>query len=172
MAKSKALFAPKDMTQGTPWKKIVEFSIPMLLGNIAQQFYNTADSIIVGKYIGDNALAAVGSAFPVLNLVLVLFVGISVGAGIMVSQYFGAQDRENLARIIGTCLSLTAIASVGIMIMGLLISRPLLFLLNTPLSILDWCAGYLKIFFLGGAGFAFYNILAGILRGLGILFPR
>ena len=166
MAKSR-LFAAKDLTQGTPWKRIIEFTIPMLLGNIAQQFYNTADSIIVGRYIGDNALAAVGSAGPILNLLLVLFVGISVGAGIMVAQYFGAKDRENLSKTIGTCLTLTAIASVIIMIVGPLVSRPLLLLLNTPASIIDWCTDYLNIFFWGIAGFAYYNILSGILRGLG-----
>ena len=86
MGKFKELFAAKDMTEGTPWKRIVEFAIPMLIGNVAQQFYNTADSIIVGRYIGDNALAAVGSAGPVLNLLLVLFMGIATGAGIMVSN--------------------------------------------------------------------------------------
>ena len=155
------------MTQGTPWKRIVEFTLPMLIGNIAQQFYNTADSIIVGRYIGDNALAAVGSAAPILNLLLVLFVGISVGAGIMVSQYYGAKDRENLSRAIGNCITQTAISSGVIMIIGPLVSKPLLTLLNTPPSILNWCAGYLNIFFLGSAGFAFYNNLAGILRGLG-----
>lgn len=155
------------MTQGTPWKRIVEFTLPMLIGNIAQQFYNTADSIIVGRYIGDNALAAVGSAAPILNLLLVLFVGISVGAGIMVSQYYGAKDRKNLSRAIGNCITQTAISSGVIMIIGPLVSKPLLTLLNTPPSILNWCAGYLNIFFLGSAGFAFYNNLAGILRGLG-----
>ncbi|MCG4586660.1 oligosaccharide flippase family protein, partial [Anaerosalibacter bizertensis] len=103
MPKFKELFAPKDLTEGSPWKRIVEFAIPMLIGNIAQQLYNTADSVIVGKYIGDNALAAVGSASPILNLLLVLFVGIAVGAGIMVSQYFGAKDKEKLSRTIGTC---------------------------------------------------------------------
>ena len=118
MAKARQLFTAKDLTQGPPWKRIVEFSIPMLIGNIAQQFYNTADSIIVGRYIGDNALAAVGSASPVLNLLLVLFVGLSVGAGIMVAQYFGAKDRENLSRTIGNCLTLTALSSVIIMVVG------------------------------------------------------
>ena len=73
----KKLFAPIDMTKGSPWKQIVAFMIPMLIGNIAQQLYNTVDSIIVGKFVGDNALAAVGSAGPILNLLLVLFVGIS-----------------------------------------------------------------------------------------------
>ena len=73
----KELFAPSDMTVGKPWEKIVAFTIPMLIGNIAQQLYNTVDSIVIGKYVGDNALAAVGSASPILNLLLVLFVGIS-----------------------------------------------------------------------------------------------
>lgn len=167
MAKARELFAAKDLTQGPPWKRILEFSIPMLIGNIAQQLYNTADSIIVGRYIGDNALAAVGSAAPVLHLLLVLFVGISVGAGIMVAQYFGARDRENLSKTIGNCLTLTAITSVIIMVVGPLVTRPLLELLNTPASIIDWCVGYLNIFFLGGAGFSYFNILSGILRGLG-----
>ena len=163
----KSLFAPKDLTQGTPWKRIVEFTIPMLIGNVVQQFYNTADSIIVGRYIGDNALAAVGSAAPILNLLLVLFVGISVGAGILVSQYFGAKNREQLSRTIGTCITLTAIASLIIMIVGPLVSGPLLRLLKTPPSIIEWCADYLYVFFLGIAGFMYYNMLAGILRGLG-----
>lgn len=162
MGKFKELFAPKDMTEGTPWKRIVEFSIPLLIGNVAQQFYNTADSIIVGKYVGDNALAAVGSSAPILNLLLVLFVGISSGAGIMVSQYFGAKDREKLSRTIGICITLTAIASVIIMIIGPLLTRPLLTLLNTPESIIDWCSSYLIIYFLGISGFAYYNILAGV----------
>ena len=81
----KELFSAKDMTLGSPWKRILEFAVPMLLGNLAQQLYNTADSIIVGKYVGDNALAAVGSAMPILNLLLALFVGIATGAGIVVS---------------------------------------------------------------------------------------
>jgi putative MATE family efflux protein len=167
MARAKELFAAKDLTEGPPWKRIVEFSIPMLIGNVAQQFYNTADSIIVGRYIGDNALAAVGSAGPILNLLLVLFVGIAVGAGIMVSQYFGAKDRENLSRTIGNCITLTAITSLIIMVVGPLVTRPLLELLNTPESIIDWCAGYLNILFLGSLGFSYFNILSGILRGLG-----
>lgn len=167
MSKLKELFSPKDMTEGTPWKRIVEFAIPMLIGNVAQQFYNTADSIIVGKYVGDNALAAVGSAFPVLNLLLVLFVGVATGAGIMVSQYFGAKDREKLSSTIGVCITLTAIASLIIMIIGPIVTRPLLVLLNTPASIIDWCEDYIIIFFLGVAGFSYYNILSGILRGLG-----
>ena len=163
----KEMFSAKDMTLGSPWKRIMEFSVPMLLGNIAQQLYNTADSVIVGIYVGDNALAAVGSASPILNLLLALFVGISTGAGIVVSQSFGARDREGLSRGIGNCISLTFIATIFIMIVGPIITRPLLELLDTPASIIDWCADYLNIYFLGIIGFFFYNMLSGILRGLG-----
>ena len=161
------MFSAKDMTMGSPWKRILEFSIPMLLGNIAQQLYNTADSVIVGMYVGDNALAAVGSASPILNLLLALFVGIATGAGIVVSQSFGARDRDGLSKGIGNCITLTFIASVFIMIIGPMITRPMLNLLDTPESIMEWCASYLNIYFWGIAGFFFYNMLSGILRGLG-----
>lgn len=163
----KKLFAPVDMTEGTPWEKILLFTIPMLIGNITQQLYNTVDSVVVGKYVGDNALAAVGSAGPIFNLLLVLFAGISMGASIMVAQYFGARDREGLSHTIGNCIVLTVIASVFVMIVGTLAARPLLTLLKTPDSIIDWCTSYLQILFIGIAGLSFYNILSGVLRGLG-----
>ena len=163
----KQMFSAKDMTIGSPVKRIMEFSIPMLIGNIAQQLYNTADSVIVGHYVGDNALAAVGSASPILNLLLALFVGISTGAGIIVSQSFGAKDRERLSKGIGNCIALTFIATIAIMIVGPIITMPMLKLLDTPASIIDWCADYLNIYFLGIIGFFFYNMLSGILRGLG-----
>ena len=163
----KQLFAQVDMTEGKPWEKIVAFTIPMLIGNIAQQLYNTVDSIVVGRYVGDNALAAVGSASPILNLLLVLFVGISMGASIMVSQYFGSRDRENLSRTIGSTITLTAASSLLLMVLGAALIRPVLILLNTPESILDWCASYLFILLMGIAGVAYYNMFCGILRGLG-----
>ena len=163
----KALFSAKDMTLGSPWKRIMEFSIPMLLGNLAQQLYNTADSIIVGQYVGDLALAAVGSAMPILNLLLALFVGISTGAGIVVSQSFGAKDRKGLTEAIGNCISMSFIASLVIMVVGPLITMPMLQLLGTPESIIYDCRDYLNIYFLGIIGFFFYNMLSGILRGLG-----
>ena len=163
----KKLFAPVDMTVGNPIRQIIMFAVPMIIGNFAQQLYNTADSVIVGRYVGDNALAAVGSAGPIINLMLVLFIGISTGASIMVSQYFGARKREELSRSIGSCITLTGIASVIIMIIGTLLARPLLNLLGTPASIVDWCTSYLTILFLGFAGTGFYNILGGVLRGLG-----
>ena len=163
----KSLFAAKDMTVGRPWKRIMEFSIPMLLGNVAQQLYNTADSVIVGKFVGDDALSAVGSAMPILNLLLALFVGVSTGAGIVVSQSFGARDREGLTKAIGNCIALSAVATLIIMIAGPLVTMPLLKLLGTDPTIINWCANYLNIYFVGIVGFFFYNMLSGILRGLG-----
>ena len=122
---------------------------------------------MVGNYVGDNALAAVGSAGPILNLLIVLFVGISVGAGIMVSQYFGAKEREKLSVTIGNCITLTGIATLFVMVAASMVAKPLLRLLDTPDSIIDWCNSYLLILFIGSAGLAFYNILSGVLRGLG-----
>jgi len=165
--KLKELFSAKDMTLGAPWKRILEFSIPMLLGNFAQQLYNTADTVIVGIYKGDLALSAVGSSMPILNLLLALFVGVATGAGIVVSQRFGAKDREGLSLAIGNCITLSAIATVIIMILGPLVTMPFLRMLKTPASIIDWCAQYLNIYFIGIVGFFFYNMLSGILRGLG-----
>ncbi len=170
MEKFKKLFQATDMTVGEPWKQIIIFTVPMLIGNIAQQLYNTVDSIVVGKYVGDNALAAVGSAGPILNLLLVLFMGISMGASIMVAQYFGAKQREELSYTIGNCISLTALAVLIVMVVSVIVVRPLLNLLNTPESIIDWCASYLLIMFLGSVGSAYYNILSGVLRGLGDAF--
>ena len=163
----KSLFSAKDMTIGSPWKRIMEFSIPLLLGNLAQQLYNTADSIIVGMYVGDNALAAVGSASPILNLLLALFVGIATGAGIVVSQSFGARDREGLSNAIGNCILLSVAATAFIMAVGPIVTMPMLTMLGTPDSIIDWCAQYLNIYYLGIAGFFFYNMFACILRALG-----
>ena len=167
LKKLQSLFAPRDLTVGNTLSGIIMFSIPLLIGNLAQQLYNTVDSIVVGHYVGDNALAAVGSAAPILNLLLALFVGISTGAGIVISQNFGAQNREKLSQSIGNCITLAAITSVVTMIVGSLIARPMLELLDTPASIINWCADYLVIYFLGAAGFTFYNILSGILRGMG-----
>ena len=167
MGKLNTLFSAHDLTVGPPWKRFLELAVPMLLGNLAQQLYNTADSIIVGHYVGDNALAAVGSAGPILNMLMCLFVGVATGVGILVSQSYGARNRELLAQVIGNCVTLSAMISVFTTFFGSLIIRPMLELLDTPASIIGWCQEYLMIFMLGVVGFAFYNILSGILRGLG-----
>ena len=160
-------FGAQDMTVGNPLHSLIQFSVPLLLGNLAQQLYNTVDSIVVGKYVGDSALAAVGSSGPLLNLLLVLFMGISTGAGIMVSQYFGAKEKDRLSHTIGTTLTLTLIASIFIMIVGPLITRPFMTMLDTPADVYDMACSYLIIIFVGIIGMAYYNIVSGILRGLG-----
>lgn len=167
MQKLKALFAPRDMSQGAPWKRILEFAVPMLIGNFVQQIYNATDAAVVGRYVGDRALSAVGSAGPFLNFLLALFVGVATGAGILVSQHYGAKDRKALSDTIGNCIMLTAVVGMLIMLAGYFLAYPMLQLLGTPPEIIEWAADYLHIIFLGGAGFVFYNMFAGILRGLG-----
>lgn len=163
----KKLFAPTDMREGAPWKSIVSFTLPMLIGNIAQQLYATVDSIVVGNYVGDNALAAVGSAGPIVNLLLVLFIGISTGANVMVAQYFGAKNRKGLSHTVGNCITVTAIACLFLMLVATPLVMPLLRMLNTPEAIIYDCASYLKISIIGIAGLGFYNILSGVIRGMG-----
>jgi len=155
------------MTVGKPITELIMFSIPLLLGNFAQQMYNTVDAIVVGNYVGDNALGAVGLSNAVLNLMLSLFMGIATGAGIIVSQYFGAKDRAALSRSVGTIIVLTFWAGLITMVIGVLASRPLLVLIGTPTDMLDMTATYLEVIFAGIIGCAYYNILSGVLRGLG-----
>ena len=157
----------QDLTTGNPVKGVIAFMVPMLLGNLAQQLYSTVDSIIVGKYVGDNALAAVGSTGSIFNLLLVLFMGISVGANVMVAQYFGAKDRENIASSIGCCIILMVLSSIFVMTVTPFFVRPMLEILKTPAEIIDWSEEYLNILLIGVAGMAFYNILCGVMRGLG-----
>jgi len=167
MNKLKRFFGAQDMTQGKPLSCLIAFSVPLLIGNLAQQMYNTVDSIIVGRYVGDSALAAVGTSGPILNLLLLLFMGISTGAGILVSQYFGAHRQKELEKTVGTCLTLTLFATVIIMVVGTAIVKPLMTLLDTPPDVYDMAVDYLTIISLGIIGTAYYNIGSGILRGLG-----
>ncbi len=164
----RSLFTANDMTEGTPWKCIARFAFPMLIGNFAQQLYNTVDAVVVGRSRwGYTALASVGNAMPVLNLLLALFVGIATGVGILVSQYFGAKDRGGLEKTFGTCIFISLAASVVIMIIGPLLTSPMLRAMKTLPEMFEPCRDYLNIFFIGILGFMFYNIFAGVLRGLG-----
>ena len=165
--KLKQLFQSQDMTTGKPWAKILLFSVPLLLSNIAQQLYSTVDSIVVGRYIGDDAIASVNASMPIIMMLMVFFVSISSGSSVMVSQYFGGKRREELSRSIGVTLSLTFLASVFIMIIGPLVAPGILRLMQTQPRYFDWSLSYLQIILFGIMGFAYYNILAGILRGLG-----
>lgn len=162
-----SLFGAQDMTVGNPTSVILKFAIPLLIGNLAQQLYNTVDAVVVGTYIGDSALAAVGAANPVLNLILALFLGVSTGAGIIVSQYFGAKQRDMLSKTVGNVITLTIAVSVIATVLGLFISRPFLEFMDTPESILQGATDYLMIIMVGFIGCAFYNMISGILRGLG-----
>ena len=155
------------MTVGNPATNLIRFSTPLLIGNLAQQLYSTVDSIVVGNYVGDSALAAIGASGPIINLLLVLFMGVSVGASIMASQYFGAKDKKRLSHSVGTAITATFAVSIFIMVVGPLITHPIMSALQTPQDIYTMSCDYLIIIFLGILGSAYYNIISGILRGLG-----
>ena len=142
---------------------------------IRDRLYSTVDSIVVGKYCsvarngydGVDALSAIGASNPIINLLLVLFIAISTGAGIMVAQYFGAREKDRLSRCIGTSVTLIAAASIMITVIGVPLSGPLLELIKTPANYMQPAKEYLQIIFWGIIGGGFYNIISGILRGLG-----
>jgi len=160
-------FSSIDMTTGTPWKKLLAFTIPLLIGNLFQQMYSTIDAIFLGRFVGDNALAAIGSTIPIFFLILMISSGVAMGAGIMTSQYFGAKSREDLSHTIGTAITLSAAISLAIMIFGPLLTRPALILLRTPPAILDDAVLYINVLLWGIMGLTYFNMLSGILRGLG-----
>ena len=163
----KRFFGVQDLTIGSPLTNLLKFSVPLLLGNFAQQLYSTVDSIIVGRYVGDTALAAIGATFPVINLLLVLFMSIATGTGILVSQFYGARAWKQLDKTIGNALSLITGSSLLMMAIAVPLARPILSLLGTPAEIIDMAAAYMQITFIGLLGFGFFNIISGILRGLG-----
>ena len=169
MKKLRSLFGAQDMTVGSPMSCLLKFSIPLLIGNLAQQMYNTVDAMVIGQSAwGDNGLAAVGLAGPIVNLLLVLFMGISTGASILSAQYFGAKDRPTLNRCVGAALFLIVVSGVIMMAAGYFLS-PWLIGLTTPPTpeVGEGATAYLQIFFLGIIGSGMYNIISGILRGLG-----
>ena len=167
LQKIKDLFGEQDMTVGNPLRVLLKFSIPLLIGNFAQQMYATVDSIVVGKYVGDQALAAIGVSNPIINLLLVLFMAIATGVGIQVAQFYGAKDRRTLASAVGGSVTMVLISSAIIMAVGIPMAGPLLKLIDTPDSIFDMSRSYLTIIFLGISGGGLYNIVSGILRGMG-----
>lgn len=165
-ARLRSLFSAQDMTVGDPRNNLLRFSIPLLIGNFAQQLYTAVDSIIVSRAV-DNGLAAIGATSPIINFLIIVFMAISTGAGVMVAQYYGAKDTERLSRTIGNTLMLVAVTSVIMMALAIPLAGPFLRLIDTPEEILTMSTRYLQIIFIGVAGSAFYNIVSGILRGLG-----
>lgn len=166
-SKFKALFGAQDMTVGSPSKALLLFALPMLIGNIAQLLYSTVDSVIVGKYVGDLALGAIGVSGPIVNMFLILFMAIGTGVTVMVSQYFGAREYDRMGISIGNSITLILIAVVIITGAGIPLSAPLLRVTNTTADIFDMAHAYLVIMFIGAFGNGFYNIISGVLRGLG-----
>ncbi len=157
----------KDMMIGNPMKIILLFSIPVLLGNLFQQFYNMVDTMIVGQYLGEDALAAVGSTGCIMFLVLGFANGIAQGFGVMVSHAFGAKDFKRLQHYVALSLMLTAIVSAVLSVITVIGSRQLLLWLNTPENIVGLADSYIRVIFGGILCTMAYNVASGILRGIG-----
>lgn len=155
------------MTEGAIWKKILLFSIPLILGNLFQQLYNTVDSIIVGNYIGSHALAAVGSGSSFINLLIGFCVGASAGAGVVISQAYGAQDKDRLHKAVHTTIAIAIAAGAVVTILGVLLAPMVMNVMNTPTEIYEDAVAYLRVYFGGMLFSVVYNLAAGILNAVG-----
>lgn len=157
----------KDLTKGSPIKLIFMFALPVLLGNIFQQFYNLADTMMVGKILGIEALAAMGATGSISGLVLGMSMGVTVGFSILVAQYYGAKDMENMKKAVAGTIYLSILSGIVITIVALLLNRPILELLGTPDNIINSSYKYLTIIFAGVMISILYNTGASLLRALG-----
>lgn len=158
----------KGMTEGNIFSLLVSFALPIILGTLFQTLYNTMDAIIVGRFLGKEALAAVsGGTSTMTNLIIGFFTGVSGGATVLISQFFGAGDKEKVHSSLHTASALTIVSGLIVTVLGLLFSSPLLTLIDTPLEIFDLASSYVKIFFLGSLPLIIYNMGSGILRALG-----
>ena len=155
------------MTEGSIPRLLITFALPLMVGNVFQQLYNTVDSIIVGNFVSKQALAAVGCTGPIINTLIGVFAGLSGGAGVVISQFYGAKDRERLRRAVQTTVVLTAIMCVLLTAAGVLMAPLLLRLMDTPADVMGAASEYLRIYFWGISGMLLYNIGAGILRAVG-----
>lgn len=155
------------MTEGSIWKKILFFSIPLILGNLFQQLYNTVDSIIVGNYIGSEALAAVGSSGSLINLLIGFCIGASAGAGVVIAQLYGAQDREGVRKAVHTTIAIAIAAGAVLTVVGIVATPILLKAMGTPQEVFDQASIYLKVYFGGILFSVVYNMSAGILNAVG-----
>ena len=173
LKKFRSLFGAQDMTQGKPLPVMMRFAVPLLIGNIAQLAYNLVNAIVVGNMVNSNALSAVGASAPIQRLFFVFFMTVGTGVSVMVAQYFGAKEKENFDRTIGTAITATLVVTVFITIIGIPLIVPILNLTNvTEPEMFKFANDYLLIMFLGTIGQGFYNVLSGILRGMGeAIFP-
>ncbi|HTX87839.1 MAG TPA: MATE family efflux transporter [Bacteroidales bacterium] len=157
----------KDLSYGNEGKLILRFAVPMLLGNIFQQMYNVVDSVVVGRFIGKGALAAVGTSFPIIFMLISFIIGITMGFTIVVSQYFGARDMTKVARTINTLYVFLFFASLIVTIAGILLSKPIFRLIRLPEDIIPDAVLFLNIYFAGLVFLFGFNGTSAILRGLG-----
>lgn len=157
----------KDMTVGTPWKLITAFALPTLLSQIFQQLYNTVDSLIVGRYLGDEALAAVSSSGTLIFLLISFFVGLSAGASVAISRYFGAGDDARVSRAIHTNVAVGLIASVIMTVVGVLFTPTFLRWMGTDADVLPDAISYFRYYFLGVGAVVMYNVCKSIMNALG-----
>lgn len=155
------------MTEGTIWKKIIFFALPLFVGNLFQQLYNTADSLIVGNFLGSNALAAVSSSGNLIFLMVGFFNGIAIGAGVVIARYFGARDIENMQRAIHTTVAFGLVSSVILTVVGVALAPQILIWMDTPANVLPESVTYFRIYFMGSLGLVMYNIFVGILQAVG-----
>ena len=155
------------MTEGNILKQLVGFAIPMAIGLLFQQLYNTVDTIVVGQFVGKQALAAVGSTGSIINILVGFCAGLATGAGVVISQCYGAHDHKQLADAVSTTLLLTFFLCVVVTGLGMLIVKPMLKLMDTPADVLPEATQYLTIYFSGVSGLLIYNMGAGILRAVG-----
>src|SRR4030043_198033 len=157
----------QDLTTGKEGKLIFKCAGPMLLGNVFQQLFSIIDSVVVGNFVGKEALAAVGASFPVIFMMVSMIIGIVMGTTVVISQYFGAKDIVKVSRAIDTMYIYSAVAGIIITIAGLFIAEPLLRLLGTPEEIVPQATLFLRIYFSGAVIFFGYNGTSAVLRGLG-----
>lgn len=155
------------MTEGVIWKKILLFAFPLFLGNLFQQLYNTADSLIVGNFLGSNALAAVSSSGNLIFLMVGFFNGIAMGAGVVIARYYGARDRDHLQKAIHTTIAFGIAASILLTAIGMILAPRILILMGTPAEVLPQSTVYFRTYFAGSLGFVMYNIFVGILQSVG-----
>lgn len=155
------------MTKGPIWKKIIAFAIPLFLGNLFQQLYNTADSLIVGNFLGSSALAAVSSSGNLIFLMVGFFNGLAVGAGVVVARYFGAKKFDLVQRAIHTIITLGFFCGIALTFVGVIAAPQILILMGTPPEVLPNSVTYFRIYFCGSLAFVMYNFLVGILQAVG-----
>ena len=156
-----------DMTQGPILPKIVAFTGPLILTGILQLLYNAADVIVVGNYAGHEALAAVSSTGSLINLLVNVFMGMSVGASVVIARYYGARDVISLRKAEHTAMTLALFMGLGVGLFGFLAARPLLQMMDSPEDVIDGAALYVRIYFLGMPANMLYNFGAGVLRAVG-----